>query len=115
MAYILIGILAGVISGTIGIGGGVIIVPVLVYLFGYSQHLAQGTTLAMLVPPIGLLAALTYNRQGYVNLPAAGLLCLGFFLGGLMGAKFAIGFSDLVLRRIFGSCLLGIACYMIFK
>ena len=113
--YIVIGIFAGTISGLIGIGGGVIIVPCLIYIFGFSQHAAQGTTLAMLIPPIGLLAAWAYYKHGHVNLPAAGLICLGFVLGGYFGAKLAIGFSEVALRKIFGICLLVIAGYMIIK
>jgi uncharacterized membrane protein YfcA len=113
--FIILGVFAGMVSGLIGIGGGVIIVPCLVYIFGLSQHTAQGTTLAMLVPPIGLLAAWAYYKQGHVNLPVAGLICLGFVLGGYFGAKFAIGFSEAALRKIFGVCLLVIAGYMIIK
>lgn len=113
--YIIVGIFAGIVSGLIGIGGGIIIVPCLIYIFGFSQHMAQGTTLAMLIPPIGLLAALTYYKQGHVNLLVAGLLCLGFVLGAYFGAKFAVGFSEIVLRKIFGVCLLMIAGYMLIK
>ena len=113
--YIAIGIFAGTMSGLIGIGGGIIIVPALIYLFGYSQHAAQGTTLAMLVPPIGILAALTYYKQGHVNLPVAGLICLGFVLGGYLGAQVAVGLSEAILRKVFGVCLLMIAGYMIIK
>ena len=112
--YIVLGIVAGALSGLIGIGGGVIIIPALVYLFGMTQHQAQGTTLALLVPPIGLLAALQYYRAGFVDLKIAGLICLGFFVGGLFGAKLAIGFSDLTLKRIFGSVLLLLALRMLF-
>ncbi|MBN1522379.1 MAG: sulfite exporter TauE/SafE family protein [Candidatus Aureabacteria bacterium] len=113
--YLLIGLFAGGISGLIGIGGGIIIVPALIYLFGFSQHTAQGTTLAMLIPPIGILAALAYYKQGYVNIPVAALICIGFIIGGYFGAKFAIGFSEVILRKIFGVCLLLIAGYMIIK
>lgn len=113
--YIIIGLFAGTISGLIGIGGGVIIVPCLIYIFGFSQHAAQGTTLAMLIPPIGMLAALAYYKQGHINLPVAGLLCLGFVLGGYLGAKFAIGMPEVILRKVFGVCLLFIAGYMIIK
>lgn len=113
--YIVIGVFAGMISGLIGIGGGIVIVPCLIYIFGFSQHAAQGTTLAMLIPPIGLLAALAYYRQGHVNLPVAGLMCLGFVLGGYLGARFAVGFPEAILRKIFGACLLAIAGYMIIK
>ncbi|MBU2540892.1 MAG: TSUP family transporter [Candidatus Omnitrophica bacterium] len=115
LLYILIGLFAGAISGLIGIGGGIVIVPALIYLFRFSQHAAQGTTLAMLIPPIGILAALTYYKQGHVNLPVAGFICLGFVIGGFLGAKFAVGFSEPVLRKIFGACLLVIASYMIIK
>lgn len=113
--YLALGLFAGTVSGLIGIGGGIIIVPCLIYLFGFSQHMAQGTTLAMLVPPIGLLAAWAYYKQGQVNLSVAGLICVGFVAGGYLGARLAIGFSEELLRRIFGVCLLAVAAYMIIK
>lgn len=112
--YVLLGLAAGVLSGIIGIGGGVIIVPVLVFLFGLSQHQAQGTTLALLVPPIGILAAWTYYKAGYVNLEIAAFVCLGFVLGGLIGARIATALPDVVLERVFGVVLLLISLKMIF-
>jgi uncharacterized membrane protein YfcA len=112
--YLLLGLVAGTLSGLIGIGGGTIIVPALVFLFGFSQHLAQGTTLALLVPPIGILAAWTYYKQGYVDLHVAALICIGFFFGGLLGAKFATKLSDIALERVFGVALLLISLKMIF-
>jgi uncharacterized membrane protein YfcA len=112
--YVLLGLAAGVLSGLIGIGGGIIIVPALVFLFGLSQHQAQGTTLALLVPPIGILAAWTYYSQGYVDLKIAGFVCLGFFFGGLLGAKVATGMSNEVLQKVFGVVLLLVALKMIF-
>ena len=113
--YILLGLVAGTFSGLIGIGGGTIIVPVLIFLFGLSQHQAQGTTLALLVPPIGFLAALTYYKQGYVDLRIAALICLGFFFGGLLGAKLATKLPNIVLERVFGVALLLISLKMIFS
>jgi len=113
--YILLGLGAGILSGIIGIGGGVIIVPALIFLFGLSQHEAQGTTLALLVPPIGILAAWTYYTQGYVNLKIAAFVCLGFFLGGLIGAKFATLLASSVLQKVFGVSLLLISLKMIFS
>lgn len=110
---VLLGVVAGAFSGLIGVGGGVIIVPALVFLFGMSQHGAQGTTLALLVPPIGLLAAWTYWQEGYVNIHYAALICAGFFVGGLLGAKFANHLSNLALERIFGVAMLFIALKMI--
>lgn len=113
--YLLLGLFAGIISGLIGIGGGIIIVPALVYLFGLTQHEAQGTTLALLVPPIGLLAAWTYYKRGYVNLTIAIFACLGFFIGGLVGAKLAVALPNEILRKVFGVVLLLVALYMIFE
>jgi uncharacterized membrane protein YfcA len=114
LLYLLLGLFAGTFSGLIGIGGGTIIVPALVFLFGLSQHQAQGTTLALLVPPIGFLAAWTYYKQGYVDLRIAALICVGFFLGGWVGAKLATRLSNVVLERIFGIALLLISLKMIF-
>ncbi|NEU77419.1 sulfite exporter TauE/SafE family protein [Hassallia byssoidea VB512170] len=115
LLYILLGLLAGFMSGLVGIGGGVLIVPGLIFWFGLSQHEAQGTTLALLVPPIGLLGAWTYYKQGYVDLKIAAFICVGFFLGGLFGAKLAIGLSNVVLEKVFGVAILAIALKMIFS
>ena len=111
--YILLGVVAGILSGLIGIGGGIIIVPALVLLFGLSQHAAQGTTLALMVPPIGLLAALAYYKQGFVDLKIAAFVCIGFFIGGLIGAKFAVGIPEVILKKIFGIVLLAVSIRMI--
>jgi len=110
---ILLGLAAGILSGLFGIGGGIIIIPALVFLFGLTQQQAQGTTLALLIPPIGLLAALTYYRQGYVDLRIAGLIIVGFFFGGLVGAKVATGLSNAVLQKMFGVLLLAVAAKML--
>lgn len=112
--FLLLGLITGIFSGLIGIGGAIIIIPSLVLLFGMSQHTAQGTTLALMVPPIGLLAAWTYYRAGYVDLKVAALICLGFFVGGFIGARFVTDIPDLLLRRIFGVVLLLAALKMIF-
>jgi uncharacterized protein len=114
LLFILLGITAGVLSGLIGIGGGVIIVPALLFIFGFSQHQAQGTTLALLVPPIGILAAWTYYRQGYVDFHAALFICIGFLIGSFAGAKLATNISNIVLERTFGIALLLISLKMIF-
>jgi uncharacterized protein len=111
--YILLGIAAGILSGLIGIGGGIIIVPALVLLFGLSQHTAQGTTLALMVPPIGLLAALAYYKQGFVDLKMAAFICVGFFIGGFLGAKLALGIPETILKKIFGVVLLAVSVKMI--
>lgn len=111
---LVIGLIAGTASGLIGIGGATIIIPALVFLFGMSQHTAQGTTLALMIPPIGLLAALTYYKAGFVDLKIAGFVCLGFFIGGLLGAKLAIMIPEHILKKAFGIFLLIISLRMIF-
>jgi uncharacterized membrane protein YfcA len=113
--YILLGLAAGALSGLIGIGGGVIIVPALVLLFGMSQHHAQGTTLALLIPPIGILAAWTYYKAGYVDVRVAAFVALGFVAGSFFGARIATHISETTLERIFGLALLLIALKMIFS
>jgi len=111
--YILLGVLTGVFSGMFGLGGGTVIIPVLVFLFGLSQHQAQGTSLALMVPPIGLLAAWTYYKAGFVDIKIAAFVCLGFFFGGLIGAKLVVGLPEPILRRLFGLALLMISIKMI--
>jgi uncharacterized membrane protein YfcA len=114
LGYIILGLLAGAFSGLVGVGGGVVIVPALIYFYGLSQQQAQGTTLALLVPPIGLLAAYTYWKQGFVDIKIASLICVGFFLGGFFGAKLATSLSNAVLTKVFGVAMLLIALKMIF-
>jgi uncharacterized protein len=111
--YIVLGLIAGVASGFLGIGGGVVIVPLLVMFFGLTQHQAQGTTLALMIPPIGLLAALKYYRDGNVDVRIAVFVCIGFFIGGLLGAHLVSPVPEHILRKIFGVLLLAIAVKMI--
>ncbi|MFH1847867.1 MAG: sulfite exporter TauE/SafE family protein [Candidatus Omnitrophota bacterium] len=110
--YIILGLLAGVFSGFLGLGGGVVVVPALVYIMGYTQHQAQGTTLAMMIPPIGLLAAMRYYYSGNVKIIPAAILCIGFFVGGLLGAILVQKIPDLVLKRAFGAFLFFISLKM---
>jgi uncharacterized protein len=112
--YIILGLVAGVCGGMFGLGGGAILIPALVYLFGLTQHQAQGTTLAALVPPIGLLAALRYYYSGNVKLNIAAFICIGFFVGGLLGAQLVQNFSDPLLKKMFGIFMLLVSLQMIF-
>ena len=112
--YILLGLVAGIFSGFLGIGGGTILIPVLVYLFGLTQHQAQGTTLAIMVPPIGILAALRYYYSGNVKVSLAAFICVGFLFGALLGANFVHMVSDQMLKKIFGIFLVIVAAKMIF-
>jgi len=111
--YVVVGLVAGSLGGMLGIGGAIVIVPALVYIFGYAQHDAQGTSLAALVPPIGLLAAIYYYRAGHVRLvPAAAIAC-GFFLGALLGAASAQRIAPALMRQIFGGVFLVVSLRMI--
>lgn len=112
--YIILGVVAGTLSGMFGIGGGIILIPALVFIFGLTQHQAQGTTLALMIPPIGLLAALRYYQSGNVKLGMAGFICLGFFVGGFMGANLVQNFSEPLLRKGFALFLLFVSLHMLF-
>lgn len=112
--YVILGFAAGILSGLMGIGGGLIIVPTLVYVFKFTQVQAQGTTLALLLPPIGILAAMVYYKGGHVDIKAAAFICIGFIIGGLWGAKAAIGLSNLLLQRLFGIVMFLVSLKMMF-
>lgn len=100
------GLVAGVVSGLFGVGGAIVIIPGLVLVMKMSQHAANGTSLASLLLPVGLLGAVEYYRRGEVNVPYAFVIACGLFFGALIGAKLAGGVSDLALRRGFGAFLL---------
>ena len=110
--YLITGLSAGFLSGLVGIGGGIIIIPVLVYFFKMSQQTAQGTTLAALVPPIGLFAAYIYHKNGHVNIPVASYICAGFVVGASLGAWLAGGFSNVMLRKMFALLLFAVSLHM---
>lgn len=112
--YLILGLVTGVSGGLLGIGGATIVVPALVFLFGFSQHQAQGTILAAMIPPIGLLAAMRYYQAGHVNIQAAVLIAIGFFIGGYFGARLVEYVPELVLKKVFGVFLLIVAARMIF-
>lgn len=103
--YVLVGLVAGVFAGIFGVGGGVIIIPVLVILFHFTQHRAQGTSLIALIPPVGLLAAWQYYKEGQADLRAGLLVALGLLFGAAAGAKIAIPVADITLKRAFAVLL----------
>ncbi|HSV97966.1 MAG TPA: TSUP family transporter [Spirochaetota bacterium] len=116
MTYVLavcIGILAGIAGGLMGIGGGLIIIPALAFILHFDQHMAQGTSLAAMVPPIGLLAAYVYYKNGHVNIPVAAFIAGGFILGGVVGAKTVVNIDAGILRKAFGVILFLISLRMI--
>jgi len=115
LIFLLIGAAAGIISGLIGIGGGIILIPVLIFAFGFSQHKAQGTTLALMVPPIGILAAMEYYKKGHVDIKVAALICVGFLIGGLIGAKVANFTEAKTLTKVFAVILIATGIKMLFS
>lgn len=104
-----IGIVTGVMAGIFGIGGGLIVIPALVYIMGLSQQAAQGTSLAMMLPPIGLIAAFNYYKAGYVNIKFALILAATFMIGSYFGSKIAVSISQDLLKKMFGILLLAVA------
>jgi len=111
---LVLGIIAGYFSGLVGIGGGVIIVPALVLVFGFSQYGAQGTTLALLIPPIGILAVWKYYQKGYVDIKTAAIICVGFIIGGYLGSLNAVSIQQDTLRKIFAITLIVLGVKMFF-
>ncbi len=109
-----IGLVAGVLSGFIGLGGGIVVVPALIYFIGMSQHMSQGTTLAMMLPPIGILGVYNYYKNQMVDMKAALILSASFIIGGYFGSKLAIGLPAEVIRKVFGIVVLLLALKMIF-
>jgi uncharacterized protein len=108
------GLLAGIVSGSLGVGGGIVIVPVLVFLFGMSQHEAQGTSLFFMLPPIGILAAINYYKSGYVNVKFALFLIIAFFIGSYIGSVIAVGMPEKTIKKLFGVVMLFAGFKMIF-
>lgn len=113
MILLAIGLVAGLLSGLVGIGGGIIIVPVLVYL-GFTQHAAQGTVLATFLIPIGILGVMQYYQAGHVSIKTALIIATTFIIGSYFGSKLAISVNQEMLRKIFGGVLLFLAIKMLF-
>lgn len=101
-----VGLAAGFLSGMVGIGGGIIIVPVLVYFLGFTQHQAQGTTLFMFLLPIGILGVMNYHKQGYVDYKTALIICTTFVFGSYIGSKLSISLDQKTVKQIFGAIII---------
>ena len=112
---LLIGVVAGIASGFVGIGGGLIIVPALIYFTGLDQHVAQGTSLAMMLPPIGILAALNYHSEQSVEWTYAACLAITFVIGAWLGSKWSIKLSPTVVRLFFAAFMFYTASIMAIK
>jgi len=111
---LLLGVIVGALSGVVGIGGGILFVPALMWLFGMDQHKAQGTSLGALLGPVGILAFLEYYRAGNADIRVALLLAAGFLVGGYFGGEYAQHLPDLLLRRVFAVTLVAVGGWMFF-
>jgi len=114
LIVILIGIAAGTLSGLVGVGGGVIIVPALVYFIGFSQKTAQGTSLGLILLPVGILGVLQYYKQGHIDVKVVGMLAIGFLIGGYLGSRIALNLSQETVKKIFAVVMVLVALKMIF-
>lgn len=117
IVLIIVGLLAGTFSGMFGVGGGVIMVPLMVFALGYTQHQAQGTSLAVLAVPVTFLAAYTYHKTGEnpINFKYAIVIAACFVLGGYLGTKIAVSINETLLRKIFSVLLVIVAVKMFFS
>lgn len=108
-----IGIITGIMAGMLGIGGAIIMIPALVLFMGFSQHMAQGTSIAVMLPPVGILAAYNYYKAGHVDIKFALILAVTFLIGSYFGSRYALTLPQAALKKIFGVLLLLIATKML--
>jgi uncharacterized protein len=108
-----IGLVTGVLAGMLGIGGAIIMIPALVFLMGYTQQTAQGTSLAVMLPPVGIIAAYNYYKAGHVDIKFAIILACTFLIGSYFGSKYALTLPQATLKKIFGVLLLLVAARML--
>ena len=114
LLLVLVGLAAGALSGMVGVGGGIIIVPALVYILGFSQFQAQGTSLGLLLLPVGFLAVMNYYKKGYIDIKVVGIMCVAFVIGGYLGSKFTLSLPQEMVKKIFAVILLLVAGKMLF-
>jgi uncharacterized membrane protein YfcA len=114
LILLLVGLAAGMLSGLVGVGGGIIIVPCLVFFLGFSQKMAQGTSLGILLLPIGILGAFQYYRQGYIDVKVVSIICVAFFFGSYFGSKIALSLSQENIKKVFAVVMMLVAVKMLF-
>jgi len=115
LLLLLLGLIAGFLSGSVGVGGGVIMVPLAIWFLGYSQHQAQGMSLAVLAVPVTFIAAYTYHKNGHeLDWRYALVIASAFVIGGYFGSKIAVNINQQVLKKVFGVIMLIVAIKMIF-
>jgi uncharacterized membrane protein YfcA len=105
LLLIIVGLAAGVLSGMVGVGGGIIIVPALVIFLGFSQHQAQGTSLGLLLLPVGILAVMNYYNKGYIDIKVVAIMSIAFVLGGWLGSKLSLSLPQDTVKKIFAIVL----------
>jgi uncharacterized protein len=114
LILIIVGLIAGFLGGMIGLGGAIILIPAMVMLLPMDQRMAQGTTIAVMLPPVGFFAAYNYYKAGYVNIKYALVIAVVFMLGSYLGSKLALNVPVNVLKKIFALVLVLIATKMVF-
>ena len=114
VGLLVLGLVAGLLSSMVGIGGGIVIVPALVFLFAMSQKMAQGTSLALLLPPVGIFAVMNYYKAGFVDVKIAGLLIVAFVVGSFLGSKVALSLPENMIKKIFGVFLMLVSIKYLF-
>jgi len=105
LLLILVGLVAGILSGMVGIGGGIIIVPALVFFLGFNQHQAQGTSLGLLLLPVGFLAVMNYYNKGFIDIKVVVIMSIAFIIGGWLGSKLSLALPGDTVKKIFGILL----------
>ena len=114
LLLLIVGLVSGALSGLIGVGGGIIIVPALILILGYSQQQAQGTSLGLLLLPVGFLAVWNYYKKGYIDIRVVLIMSAAFVIGGFLGSKLALSISQSTLKKVFAVILIVIASKMLF-
>jgi uncharacterized membrane protein YfcA len=114
LLIVALGLLTGFMAGMLGIGGGIIVIPALAIILGFTQQEAQGTSLAMMLPPVGIFAVINYYKAGHVDLKVAAILALFFIVGSIFGSKLAVKIPQDTLKKVFGIFLLLVAIKMLF-
>ncbi|MEP6676027.1 MAG: sulfite exporter TauE/SafE family protein [Ferruginibacter sp.] len=114
LIIILVGIAAGMLSGMVGVGGGIIIVPALVYFIGFTQQQAQGTSLGLILLPVGILAVMQYYKEGNIDVKVVAILAVGFVIGSYFGSKVALSLPQETVKKIFAILMILIAIKMLF-
>lgn len=114
IALVITGLLAGMLSGLVGVGGGIVMVPMMVFVLGFSQHQAQGTSLAVLVVPVTALAVMNYYKEGYINWKYAAVIALFFVVGSYFGSKIAVNIDQKMLKKVFSIILVAIGVKIFF-